>query len=336
MHATAKHAYISLIGAVMTNNEHLRLQTPMKPFAGRLVLLFVAAITILPCQPTTENFRSINIDPKTLVMKFVDRLPLVPPPTRDFYQVFRGNTTSVAHLGPEGSAISYNAFTIDSDGKPLTRTKSQVLSAGPYGTVFAESTYYYGTQYNHQPTDFHVELNFNEGAHEPAQQLASLDHPSELSAVSLVRIFKAAPGYLVACATYDPSGSLTVITVNGSKDGNWVNSNELLPLYPGLDVATIYDDRPRTRRFFGLPETFPISDYLRSPRNMGQKTKLTSYTDIVNFHYRRNRFVRQDVYRPDSSHKTSFLKYAVTAEDLQLEPVDAAIQFGTSAAIKTP
>jgi hypothetical protein len=51
----------------------------------------------------------------------------------------------------------------------------------------------------------------------------------------------------------------------------------------------------------------------------------------VNLHYHRNRFVRQDDFGADGSHTTRFLKYAITPEDLQLEPVDDLIGFGHNA-----
>jgi hypothetical protein len=294
----------------------------------QVVILAVLSLTSTACQPVTENFQAIKIAPDTLEMKLEGPLPLLPAPDHDFYQIFRGNSTSVAHLGPEGSSISYNAFEIDRDGKLITRSKTQVLSQGPYGTIFAQSTYYYGPQYNHQPTDFHVELYFNEGSHEPAKRVAAITGLNTLSAISLVRVFKAAPGYLVACATYDAAGRLLVISINGSKGGNWVHSNDVASLYPDLDVATIYVDRPKTRQYFGLPEDFPITKYLKAPYNVGQRTGLESFTDIVSLHYQRNRYLLQDVFKPDGTRESNFLTYTITSEDRQLEAVDAAIKFG--------
>ena len=294
----------------------------------KIVVLAALGMTSIISQPITENFQTIKIDPATLEMKLEGPLPLVPTPVHDFYQRFRGNTISVVHSGPDGSMIAYNAFDVDRDGKLITRGKTQVLSQGPYGTVFAQSTYYYATQYNHAPTDFHAELYFNEGSHEPAQQVETMNEVGALSAISVVRIFKAAPGYLIACATYDASGRLLVLSINGSKDGNWVHSNNVFALYPGLDFGTIYEDRPKTRQYFGLPESFPLSDYLKAPYNVGEKNDLVSFSDTVNFHYQRNRHVRQDVFSPDGSHQSHSLTYTITAEDQQLEPIDATMKFG--------
>jgi hypothetical protein len=299
---------------------------------SRLVLYFlvvsVLAVTSVNCQHISDNFLTMIVDPATQTVKLDGELPYWPSPNHDFYQRFRGNTISIAHLGPDGSNISYNAFVVDSDGTLITRDKTQVLMQGPYGTVFAESTYYYGRQYNHAPTDFHAELYFNEGSHEPAQRTEKTNELGALSAISMVRVFRSPPGFLVVCATYDSTGRLLVLSVNGSKYGNWVHSNEIKTLYPDLDVATMYEDKPKTRKYFGVPETFPIADYLQKPQNEGQKVPLEIYSDTVNLHYQRNRYVRQDVFGVDGSHTTEFLKYRITSEDRQLEPLDDQIKFG--------
>lgn len=293
-----------------------------------LLVVSALAVTSVRCQHLLDNFLTMTIDPDTLTVKLDGLLPFLSSPDHDFYERSLGNLISIAHLGPDGSNISYNFFVLDPDGTLITRNKRQVLMQGPYGTVFAESTYYYGKQYNHQPTDFHAELYFNEGSHEPAQQAGIINEPGALSAISVVRVFRAPPEFLVACATYDSTGRLLVLSVNGSKNSNWVHSNEIKTLYPDLGVGTIYVDEPMTRKYFGLPEAFPIADYLQKTQNEAQKVALAIYSDTVNLHYQRNRYVRQDVFRADGSHATEFFKYMITPEDRQLESVDDQIKFG--------
>jgi hypothetical protein len=298
-----------------------------------LVLYFLVfnalVVTAVRCQHLQDNFLTMTIDLDTLTAKLDGPLPLVSPsPARDFYQRSTGNTTTIAHFGPDGSNISYNIFDVNPDGTLSSRSKSQVLMHGPYGTVFAQSKYYYGKQYNHQPIDFGVTLYFNEGGHEPAQPAGMLDEVGALSAISLVRVFKAPPEFLVVCATYDADGHMLILSINGSENGNWVHPSEIRTLYPDFDFGTSYADRPTTREYFGVPETFPIAEYLNSPKNEAEKVTLSIYSDTVNLHCQRNRYVRQDTFRLDGSHTTDFFKYTITPEDRQLEPIDDQVKFG--------
>jgi hypothetical protein len=300
---------------------------------SRLILYFLAvsvlAATSLECQALLENFRTMRVDPVTLKAELDGLLPLWPSPDHEFYQRSNSYTPTIAHLGPDGSYIAYNVFEVNPDGTLSTRSKSQILMHGPYGTVFAQSKYYYGKQYNHQPMNFGVTLYFNEGGHEPAQPARMLDQVGALSAISLVRVFKAPPEFLVVCATYDADGHMLVLGVNGSENGNWVHPSQIRTLYPDFDLGTSYADSPVMREHFGLPETFPIADYLKSPQNEAQKVALSIYSDTINLHYQRNRYVRQDTFRVDGSHSTDFFKYMITPEDRQLEPIDDRIKFGS-------
>lgn len=53
-----------------------------------------------------------------------------------------------------------------------------------------------------------------------------------------------------------------------------------------------------------------------------------SFSDVVNMHYQRNRFVRQDVFSTGGLPKSHFLKYTMTPEDQQLDAIDSTIKFG--------
>jgi hypothetical protein len=301
-------------------------------FKGRFSDVGLLGSPPVQCQHLRDNFQTMTIDPNTLKAKLDGPLPLISPsPDHDFYQRSCGNRISIAHLGPDGSNVSYSSFDLDPDGTLMTRNKRQVLMQGPFGTVFADSTYYYGKQYHSAPTDFHVELYFNEGSHEPAEPIGITKHVGVLSAISMIRVFRAPPEFLVVCATYDAAGRMLVLSVNGSENGNWVHPSEIRTPYPDVDFGTIYEDRPKMREYFGLPETFPIADYLKTPQNEAQKAPLLVYSDAVNLHYQRNRYVRQDIFGVDGSHTTEFFSYTVTPEDRQLEPIDDRAKFGYSA-----
>jgi len=107
-----------------------------------------------------------------------------------------------------------------------------------------------------------------------------------------------------------------------------VHSNEIHGLYPDLDVATMIGDRPKTRGRFGIPAVFPVRSYRHHQSDVFQQIDLKSALDVVNFHYERNLWVRQDFFLPEGPARTRYLTYVNTSEDRALESVDSAPLFG--------
>jgi hypothetical protein len=116
--------------------------------------------------------------------------------------------------------------------------------------------------------------------------------------------------------------------VNGSKNGDWVHSNQIHALYSDLDVATMIGDRPKTRERFGIPAVFPVKSYHHNQSDVFRQIDLKSALDVVNFHYERNLWVRQDSFLPEEPARTRYLTYVNTSEDKVLESVDSAPLFG--------
>lgn len=144
----------------------------------------------------------------------------------------------------------------------------------------------------------------------------------------MVRIFRAAPEFLIASANYAPDGHLESLHLNGSEHGEWVHTNTIRPLYPGMDVATMIGDRPRTREMFGIPEVFPIQQYLRGTPLPFGKSSFAKFTDAVNLHYNRNRWVRQDLFLASGAHERRYLTYRITSADEILASIDDSRSFG--------
>lgn len=311
--------------------------------AAFLVILAGVSLNLACGRPLTQNFRSMHVDQKTLKVHLDAVLRGEPAPGSDYYSclvnVTKPGRYTVEHRRA-GSSYIYNYFFVEPADFLYSRDKWQVLLSGPFGTVYAHSTYFYASE---SPTSFAVVLYLNGSGGEPFQLLPSSPAADNLtlSGISVVRIFQAPPGFLVVSANYAPDGHLESLHVNGSKQGEWVHSNELRPLYPDVEVATMIGDRPRTRERFGLPAAFPVGLYFKPatgerPASVFRPVGLRSSMDVVNLHYDRNRWVRQDSFLPDGTRSTRFLVYTVTDEDRVLERIDNAKLFGQFPYTRTP
>ena len=110
-----------------------------------------------------------------------------------------------AFSAPEGYTVRY----IAPDGKPdpdvlsltdqsVIETKSsvRVLLKGDYGTVYVRTTYFYPPKYAQQPIEFYAELWSSEPNQATAERVGPFDQTANLNAITVVRIFRAPPGFL--------------------------------------------------------------------------------------------------------------------------------------------
>jgi hypothetical protein len=201
---------------------------------------------------------------------------------------------------------------------------------GEFGTVYGKSTYFYDPMYKGRANEFFTLPYMNNVGSEPFRVAPALPAGANLGldAVSLIRVFQAPPEFLIVSGNYAPDGHLESLHVNGAKHGDWVHSNELVPLYPGIGVATMIGDQPKAREHFGLPAVFPTQQYLQKPASVFTRVELHSVMEVVNLHYDRNRWVRQESFLPDGTRSIRFLTYIVTEEDKVLEPVDNSRMLG--------
>lgn len=315
---------------MMTLEKHARI-SPV------LAFVLIGSISCqIACAKKMVNYGTMEIDPNTLKVRLGDELPFSGSQRSDYYFRFQlpNGRYTVDHFAP-GGKVRYDAFFVLADNSISTRSKYQILLSGPYGTVYAESTYFYDPSYHKQPTTFESALYFNNLNSEPSQLVSALPAAENLrlSAISVIRVFQAPPEFLVISADYAPDGHLGRVHVNGSKHGDWVHSNEIRDLYPGLDVATGIGDWPKTRERFGIPKSFPVKEYQHKPSDVLSRVELKSALDVVNFHYDRNLWVQQDSSLPDGTNHTRFLTYVATREDRILQSIDSARPFGQIQAI---
>jgi hypothetical protein len=276
-------------------------------------------------------YRTMDIDPQSLLVTFSDLLPNHCETCGPFYWPFTGQTGdySVDHYDgkqPYPHRVRYNAFAVSAENRLGSRTKYQELLHGLFGTVYAQTQFLYGSTSGYRGIKFYAYLYANEAEHEPPQIIAELPGTHlELSAITLVRVFRSPPEYIVLIAQYAPDGYLEFLSVDGAKDGNWVHRSELQSLDESLGLGT--GDQTKNRIRFGFPERFPVADYLKKAQPVWKVAAVPSTLDVVNLHYERNRWVRQDSFSRRGK-ETRFLTYAVTPQDLMLEPIDKIMPFG--------
>jgi hypothetical protein len=276
----------------------------------------------------------MNVDPDTLGVSFSDRIWHEGPP-EPYYFLFHmsDGRLQVTHFaeGPAEKRDSYNFFFVGQDGRLIYREKSEQLLVGPFGTVFGKITYFYDKIYGGQPTSLETALYYNDAAHEtPKIRPALPAGANRLDGISVVRVLRGGPQYLVASANYAPDGRLESISVNGSKDGDWVHSNYVKPPDGSFGVGTMIGDRPETRMRFGLPAQFPIGSYSRPIDSVFSPTQYEIVLDAVNFHFNRSRWVKQDVAAASGAVETRFLEFSFTHEDDALNRIDSMRAFGRS------
>jgi len=301
-----------------------------------LGVLFLLALSFSGCQQRTQYFREMEIDPKTLTVKVNDSfLGLYFGASGVYYFKFLstdGRYTIDHYEWPDkqSKAVRYNAFFVDAQNRLITRTKYHELLRGPFGTVSAQTTYFYAEQYGEKWTDFETALYMNDIGSEPGRELADAPPhlPQTVSAVSVIRVFKAAPEYVVVSANYAPDGYLESLSVHGSKGGNWIHTNYLDGSARGFQVGRSIGDRPETRAQFGLPREFPIAEYASKREPPFAATSFPNVLDVVNFHYQRDLWVEQDLFPAGGPHAHRYLVFKVTPEDETLEPIDSHRLFG--------
>jgi hypothetical protein len=283
---------------------------------------------------TSGYYRSAQLDAQSLRLEVSGALGLQQPEFRHFFRFTdargrHGISDCEPHHGEEAQTC-YNLFEVGADNKLLYRTKYLRLLRGPYGTVYAKVMYFYDAMYAKQDNTLDTLLYFNE-----LRQVAPIisDRPPgindvALSAISVVRIFRAAPEFLVASANYSSDGHLYELHVNGAKGGNWVHSNELASPYAGrFNPATTIGDDEKTREYFGLPRTFPVAAYLSSQARPFASVRVESALDVVNLHFDDSRVVRQDTFGTGGKPSALYLTFPSTREDDALRAIDRARGF---------
>jgi hypothetical protein len=277
-------------------------------------------------EPAPAYFRTIQIDPTSLTVTFA--APLTREQAQDvpLYWPFHYQVGySVDHYaGLREPRTRYDSLDLDENRRLRSRTKAQELLHGDFGTIYARSTYYYADGYRGPHPQRFTVAYANELEHETPEILPALPgEGQELAAVSVARIFRAPPEFLIASANYDADGRLESVHVNGARNGDWVHSNEVPEPYRSLGVATMLDSPPRVLAYYGLPSRFPVDAYRNAPSpDVFGRAQLAGDLDIVNLHLDQTRFVEQVLFHSHGAAERRFLRFRLTDVDRLLAPLD--------------
>lgn len=197
-------------------------------------LLFIST----SCRPTSFSFTKLEIN---------HNLHLIPTrivsgePTLGSYYFFFHTATgmdTVDHFQKKsGEGMRERLLYLETDpNQVLDRTVK-------LGTLYAEKTCHFARPVASGFSYISVHSYFNQLDHEIPSELS---RPPEslppLTSVSLVRIFRADPEYLVVSANYEPNGELGSLHIDGAKGGDWLHSNFVPAAQDGF-VQRIPKDR---------------------------------------------------------------------------------------------
>ena len=296
----------------------------------------LALALVAGCKQRSEYYRKMEIDSKALTVRLLEPFPgLYFGASGAFYFKFTSayGRYTIDHFekaDKSAKSVRYNAFFVDPQDRLITRSKYHELLHGSFGTVFARTTYFYADEYGEKWTDFETAPYMNDVGSEPPQVMVEPPGglPRTLSAVSVVRVVRAAPEFLIACANYAPDGHLESLSVHGARGSDWIHTNHLGSAARGFQAGRSIGDRPETREQFGLPREFPVTSYQLKRESPFASTRYPRVLDAVNFHYERDRWVEQDIFPAEGLPSRRYLAFKVTPEDQALEPVDRQRLFG--------
>ena len=199
------------------------------------LVLSLTAAAMLAQQPATSSaaptatsryFRELKIDSGLhLILTGGINLPnFQEPDAGSYYAPFHGAwTTSVDHFErkPGAAARERSLYLETGQDQVLDRTvKTDEILRGPFGTVNAVKECFYTRPIGSGFGSVSVEFKVNDTEGEVPPEVPS---PGEslppLTSLSLVRIFRTSPEYVIVSANYEPDGSLGSVDFGSARTG---------------------------------------------------------------------------------------------------------------------
>ncbi len=240
------------------------------------------------------------------------------PDAGSYYAPFYGAfVTSVDHREkkPGFVARERSLYLETGQDQVLDRTvKTDEILRGPFGSVNAVKECFYTRPIENGPGFVAVEFNSNDVEHEVPSEITSSpkDLPA-LTSLSLVRIFRTNPEYVIVSASYERDGGLGSLNFGAAKNGHpdqtvrsWTavyrSSDPLPELGPLLTK-------------YGIPTHIDVERYLLS-RNMPlPAVALDQEKNVMNEFYGFGKLIRQDELKDGAIVASRWLQPSVTEEE---------------------
>jgi hypothetical protein len=306
----------------------------MSTWVPSLVLLLTTA-AILAQQPATSSaapaatspyFRELQIDSGLhLILTGSISLPNSQEPNvGSYYAPFHGAfVTSVDHRERKPGAVTRerSLYLETNNDQVLDRTvKTDEILRGPFGAINAERECFYTRPIENVYGSVSVEFNGNDLEHELPSEISS---PTEglppLTSLSLVRIFRTSPEYVIVSANYERDGSLGSLNFGAAKSGSPAGDGPFgTAVYRTGDLQVDNLQRkglgPSLTKY-GIPAHIDVEKYLLSRQMPLPAVALDQEKNVMNEFYGFGKLIRQDELKDGAIVASRWLQPSVTEEE---------------------
>ncbi|MDQ2842729.1 MAG: hypothetical protein M3Y72_17160 [Acidobacteriota bacterium] len=203
----------------------------------------------------------------------------------------------------------------------LYRTvKQDEILRGRYGSLYATKACFYDRSLESGYStvsvgSYYNELGYKDLGHEIPFELS--ERPKDLpplTSVSVVRVFRADPEYVIASASYEPDGKLGSLHVDKTEGGDWVTG------FGQVTGVSLREDQALMTTW-GISGRIDIQRYLRTRRLPITPGTFPEVFDLLNQHYGYDKIIRQDKLSHGVAVSSRFLQPSTTPEEEILNPV---------------
>jgi len=194
------------------SGDTLRLKSQRGLFVASLLVL----LPMLSCQGPDGYYQSAEIDPHTMKTTLSGQSFFGSPSSGGYYwRSGMHQGYALRYIGADGR-LDPDMVTMTEESVVATKVSDQVLLQGENGFVFVSTSHHYPPTYQPQAIDFYAHHLFGGTGLTTAKKIGVIDQTASLSAITVVRVFRATTGFFVVSATYAPDGVICTLDVSGS------------------------------------------------------------------------------------------------------------------------